>query len=325
MTEPQALPPTDIESLRNELDRTRNELAKYVGHEPTVAEEMQYLSEENERLRKIAAFLLLEYAEKSTVDLWDDDLDTMTGPLDIEPSPDRKETTRVTYTRGPVRPPKRTRKPINHRAEAEKHASQAAHLKSDRRHHPIDPIATDFHLRMATVHATLAAGETTAASSTDMRDALILLRRREYAMRDLVSTHIAKGLASREKNRWGAARALAQGLDEADANMDDLIDARLTDDGWDPRSAWKAVASAVPSDDPWAPTPDISADVPEPVRRAITEQLVRALLDHDEINGGEWARRLTWALKGEGIDLTSAIEKRISDLTLGRDPSEPPF
>lgn len=46
---------------------------------------------------------------------------------------------------------------INHRREAEKHASQGAF--TDSKIHPIDPIATDFHFRLAQIHATLAAGE----------------------------------------------------------------------------------------------------------------------------------------------------------------------
>ncbi len=45
---------------------------------------------------------------------------------------------------------------INHRREAEKHASKGSFTKGENGH-PADPIATDFHLRMATVHALLAA------------------------------------------------------------------------------------------------------------------------------------------------------------------------
>lgn len=37
------------------------------------------------------------------------------------------------------------------------------------------------------------------------------------------------------------------------------------------------------------------------------------------------AQTITFALKREGADLTGDIEKRISDIALGRDPSDPPF
>lgn len=56
----------------------------------------------------------------------------------------------------------------------------------------------------------------------------------------------------------------------------------------------------------------------------IVAHICHLLLDH-EARGDHAARDLTWALKREGIDLTGAIEKRITELTLGRDPSDPPF
>lgn len=214
---------------------------------------------------------------------------------------------------------------INHRAEAERHLSQGSFVKSPEQPHPVDPVATDFHLRMAQVHATLARDEEQADRTADMRDALRLLRGREYDVRKVVSTHIAKALASREPNRWKAGRALAQALDMVDFNLDDAIDARLSDDGWDPRSAWKDVASAVPASDPWSPRPDITAEIPEPVRRVIAEHLARMLLDGDSEVVQMWARNLAYALKNDGADLTPDIEKQIRDRTLGRDPSEPPF
>lgn len=212
---------------------------------------------------------------------------------------------------------------INHRAEAERHLSQGSFVSSPDQPHPADPVGSDFHLRMAQVHATLARDEEQATRTADMRDALRLLRGREYDVRKVVSTHIAKALASREPNRWKAGRELAQALDMADCNMDEAIDARLSDDGWDARSAWKAPASAVRSDDPWAATPDITAEVPEPVRRVLADRLARALLSDE---GGQGvARTIAFALKNEGADLTGDIEKRITELTLGRDPSDPPF
>lgn len=271
--------------------------------------------DETEYLRQIIAFLLTENFG-NTVDLWDDDINAMTGTLTVEVSPDRQNSTRLTYAREQARPPKRERTPINHRVEAEKHASQAAHLKSDRQHHPIDPIASDFHLRMTMVHATLARGNESTAGDADMRDALTLLRRREHAVRDAVSTHIAHALASREPARWKAAVDLAKTLDEGDANLDDLVDAHLTDDGWDARSAWKVPASATPAGDPWAST-DLTADTPEPVRRAIASQLARMLLSSDGDAVHAWARNFAAALANEGASFDDAIKARICELTLG--------
>jgi hypothetical protein len=179
------------------------------------------------------------------------------------------------------------------------------------------------------VHATLARDEEQAATTADLRDALTLLRRREYAVREAVATHIAKALASREPDRWKAGIDLARDLDEAGANMEQLIDARLSDDGWDPRGAWKtpasAPASAAPDYDPWAPAPDITADIPEAVRRVIAEHLAHMLLNGDSEVVQLWARNFAFALKNEGADITGDIEQRIRDLTLGRDPSDPPF
>lgn len=206
---------------------------------------------------------------------------------------------------------------VNHRTEAEALLAQAAKefITPDG-----DPTCA---LAAAQVHATLARDEEQAATTADLRDALALHRRRYSAVRELVSTHIAKALASREPARWKAGRGLAQALDEAEANMDDLIDARLSDDGWDPRSAWKAVASAVRRDDPWAATPDITAEVPEPVRRVLVEYLAAALLSKGDAQGV--GQTITFALKHAGADLTGDIEKQISDIALGRDPSDPPF
>ncbi|NUQ95340.1 MAG: hypothetical protein HOY79_01820 [Streptomyces sp.] len=210
---------------------------------------------------------------------------------------------------------------INHRAEAEKHLADAARHLTE---HPADMRIAEVSAWIGQGHAALARDEEQAATLADLRDATTLLRRREYAVRAAVSSHIAQALASREPGRWGAGRALAQALDEADCNMDDLIDARLSDDGWDARAAWKAPASGVRRDDPWAAYPDITGDIPESVRQIIADRLARALLTED--GGGQGlARTLAFALKNEGADLTGDIEKRITELTLGRDPSEPPF
>lgn len=205
---------------------------------------------------------------------------------------------------------------IDHRVEAERRLLMAWEEDST-------PERNAHLVAEAQVHATLARDEEQAARTSDMRDALRLLRGREYDVRKLVSTHIAKALASREPNRWKAGRELAQALDMADCNMDEAIDARLSDDGWDPRSAYKTPASLVPSDDPWSAKPDITAEVPEPVRRVLGEYLAAALLSKGDAQGV--AQTITFALKAVGADLTGDIEKRISDIALGRDPSDPPF
>lgn len=159
----------------------------------------------------------------------------------------------------------------------------------------------------------------------DMRDANALLRRRNHTMRELIGTHIANGLASRETDRWHAAIELSKALDEAECSVDGVVDSWLEDNGWDPRSAYKTPASLTPADDPWAPKPDITADVPEPVRRIVVERLADMLLDRRDDWHAEQARRFAYDLKREGADLTGAVEKRITDLTLGSDPSDPPF
>jgi hypothetical protein len=211
---------------------------------------------------------------------------------------------------------------INHRTEAEKHLANAArHLTED----PRDMRIAEVSAWIGQGHAALAQGEGQAAATADLRDALTLLRRREQATRGLVAAHIAKGLASGDKERWSAARSLTQALDEADCNVDLLVDAQLADDGLDPRSAYKAPAAAVRSDDPWAPKPDITAEIPESVRRVIAGHLAEMLLDPTAGEVHKWARGIAYELKREGADLTGYIKERITSLTLGADPSDPPF
>ena len=211
---------------------------------------------------------------------------------------------------------------INHRAEAEKHLDTAARHLTE---HPGDMRIAEVAAAIGQGHAALARDEERAATTADLRDANTLLRRREYATREAVATHIAKALASREPDRWKAGIDLAKALDEADCNLDQLIDARLSDDGWDPRSAWKAVSSAVRSEDPWAPTPDITASIPEPVRRVIAGHLAEALLDGRDSDVQKWARGIAYELKNIGADLTDEIKQQITDMTLGGDPTDPPF
>ncbi|CAL9370837.1 hypothetical protein [Streptomyces sp. enrichment culture] len=221
---------------------------------------------------------------------------------------------------------------INHRVEAERllasaDTSIAAALEAtlplaDQQH---AAVLTGIITNRALGHAMLARDEEQAARTSDMRDALRLLRGREYDVRKVVSAHIAKALTSRDADRWKAGRELAQALDTADCNMDDAVDAHLSDDGWDPRSAWKAPASAVRSDDPWAATPDVTAEVPEPVRRVIAGHLAEALLDGRDSNVQKWARGIAYELKNVGADLTDEIKQRITDMTLGGDPTDPPF
>lgn len=209
---------------------------------------------------------------------------------------------------------------IDHRAEAEKHLDIAARHCNE---NPPDMRIAEVAAWIGQGYATLARNEEQATTTADQREVLHSLRRRFNDTRSLVAAHIAEGLASREKDRWKAALELTKALDEAHCNVDDLVDACLSDDGWDPRSAYKTPAALMPSDDPWAPTPDITADVPERVRRVLVEYLAAALLSKGDAQGV--AQTITFALKHAGADLTGDIEKQISDIALGRDPSDPPF
>ncbi|MBR8638682.1 hypothetical protein KEF29_03550 [Streptomyces tuirus] len=101
-----------------------------------------------------------------------------------------------------------------------------------------------------------------ASTLADLRDANTLLRRRERAMRELIATHIAQGLDSRDGDRWRAAITLTQALDNADCNVDQLVDQWLEDHGWDPRAAYKALPTGAPADDPWAEAEKVAAREP---------------------------------------------------------------
>lgn len=94
------------------------------------------------------------------------------------------------------------------------------------------------------------------------------------------------------------------------------------------RTARKSVlARPAPDDDPWAPTPTVTVDLPEPVRRVIAGHLAEMLLDHSGEEGAvhTWARGIAFELKRVGVDLDDSIRKRITDLTFGPVPSDPPF
>ncbi|OUD03359.1 hypothetical protein [Streptomyces swartbergensis] len=218
---------------------------------------------------------------------------------------------------------------INHRAEALRLLT-VAHEDKNTTFEGHNPEA-DRTIAEAQVHATLARDEDQATRTADLSEALYSLRRRFNDARALVARHIAEGLASREKDRWKAAIDLTKALDEAHCNLDDLVDDRLTADGWDPRSAYKTPAGlapagwagATPERDPWTKAPDITAQVPEPVRRVLAEYLAAALLSKGDAQGV--GQTITFALKHVGADLTGDIEKRITELTLGADPSDPPF
>lgn len=144
---------------------------------------------------------------------------------------------------------------IDHRAEAEKHLSQGSFVSSPDKPHPTDPVATDYHLRMAQVHATLAAGEATAADISSYRHAI-------HTYRFALIRQVAEGLAlSRGDEAHQHARGLAQYLDSVDLNIDREVDAYIDELGWgDPRDAWLCPTARrakwdAEMPDPWADAP----------------------------------------------------------------------
>ncbi|MEV5944638.1 hypothetical protein [Streptomyces sp. NPDC051994] len=144
---------------------------------------------------------------------------------------------------------------INHRTEAERHASASAHI--DNAGHPVDPKATDFHLRIAQVHATLAAGQTAAADVSSLRHAI-------HTYRFALIRQVAEGLALSEGDEAHQhALGLAKYLDSVDLNIDREVDAYIEEIGYDARDAWlnptdrRAKWAAEP--DPWSTQ---AADLP---------------------------------------------------------------
>jgi hypothetical protein len=99
-----ALPPSSVDAARTEIARLTAELAKYVGHEPTVAEEMAYawqqvdrlraerngarsiavaLEQENARLQQVIGHLLTTCLERDRLTVWALDLDAMLGRVEL--------------------------------------------------------------------------------------------------------------------------------------------------------------------------------------------------------------------------------------------------
>jgi hypothetical protein len=148
---------------------------------------------------------------------------------------------------------------IDHRTEAERCASKASYTNEAGR--PYNPEATDFYLKLAQVHATLAAGQTTAADVSSLRHAI-------HTYRFALIRQVAEGLALSEGDEaHQQARGLAQYLDSVDLNIDREVDAYIEGIGWgDPRDAWlsptdrKAKWMAEPT--PWSSGTDPWADEP---------------------------------------------------------------
>lgn len=223
---------------------------------------------------------------------------------------------------------------VNHRAEAEKHLANAArHLNEN----PADMRIAEVAAWIGQGHANLVRNEDRAATTADMQDAITLLRRREYDTREAVAEHIANALTSGNKEVWKGGRGLAGALDDAGLNVEREIDNRLRDAGYNPMTAWNTPGSgpdtsrgwggySAPAEvDPWADAPAVPAEIPEAVRSVIAGHLAEALLDGHEGDIKKWARGIAYELKRVGADLTGDIEKRITALTLGPDPSDPPF
>ncbi|MEU1433978.1 hypothetical protein ABZ438_07755 [Streptomyces sp. NPDC005786] len=143
------------------------------------------------------------------------------------------------------------------------------------------------------------------------------------AIRGAVARHIANGLVSTIHIRARAARDLATELDANGANVDNLVEQHLINDGYSTTEA--RTARAAESPDPWAPKPSITEYIPEPVRHVLADRLAHMLLDPAGGALQVQARELTFALKAEGFDLSEPIKQHITDLTLGPDLADVPF
>lgn len=143
------------------------------------------------------------------------------------------------------------------------------------------------------------------------------------AIRIAVARHIANGLVSTIHIRAKAARDLATELDANGANVDNLVEQQLINDGYSTTEA--RTARAAESPDPWAPKPSIAEYIPAPVRDVLADRLAYMLLGPQQGALQVKARELTFALKAEGFDLSEPIKQNIADLTLGPDPTDVPF
>lgn len=167
----------------------------------------------------------------------------------------------------------------------------------------------------------------------DLQDANTLLRRRESAMRELIATHIAQGLDSRDGDRWRAAISLTRDLDKADCNVDQLVDQWLEEHGWDPRAAYKALPSPNSAADPWAQPDRPASREPwgsgttrdQAMAHVVTLHLAEALLDGKSEDVRTWARGLAHELKREQIDLLDDIGRHMQQMALGGPTNEVPF
>jgi hypothetical protein len=137
---------------------------------------------------------------------------------------------------------------INHRAEAEKHLEVAARnfLRGDN---------TASALAAAQVHATLAAGDTARADTIAYRHTI-------NTMRFALIRHVAEGLALSEGDEAHQhARGLATYLDSVGLNVDDEVDAYITEQcGYsDAARAYKPPSvrreERLSGDDPWSNPP----------------------------------------------------------------------
>lgn len=91
-----ALPPTSLDALRDEIARLTAHIAMYLVNEPTVAEEMAHLREENDRLTAVVGHLLTNPLGTTQLTAFTSDLDAMNGELDIDEQGDDR--TVITYT-----------------------------------------------------------------------------------------------------------------------------------------------------------------------------------------------------------------------------------
>jgi hypothetical protein len=148
---------------------------------------------------------------------------------------------------------------IDHRAEAERRLLMAWEEDST-------PERNAHLVAEAQVHATLAAGQTTAADTASYRHTI-------HTLRFALIRHVAEGLALSEGDEAHQhARGLAQYLDGVDLNIDREVDAYIEDIGWgDPRDAWLSPTARkdkwAKEPLPWGPDADPWADKPTPTEQ----------------------------------------------------------